>query len=182
MRLFVTGYVASSHGLDGTFKVKSASGETAHITRLKQITLRKDGTERLCDVEKAEAASGCVLMKVRGIDTAEAAKEIVGSEVVVPENMAHKCLTGEWYVDDLCGCEVMYEGKRVGCAVGVAEGSAASLIEVEIDRDSTVLDDKLRRTSRGKARRVMIPFSEEHIGCVNTEQKRMELRHLWVLE
>lgn len=182
MRLFVTGYVLGPHGLDGTFKVKSASGESGHITRLKRAVLRKDGEDKAVDVVKAEAAQGCVLMKVKGIDTPEAAKAFAGSEVVVTENEAHKCSKGEWYVDDLCGCCVMYGKDRVGKVTDVTEGGVASLVEVVIDGECALLEEGVRRTAKGKARRVMVPFTDEHIGEVDTEKKQMQLRHLWVLE
>lgn len=184
MRFFITGYVSGSYGLDGTFKVKSASGESGHILRLREAVLRKDGKERTVAVERVQERHGCILMKVQGVDTLEAAKEVANSEIIVPESAAHKVDKSEWYVDDLCGCRVVYGDGRaaVGRVIDVAEGAIGCLLEVEIDGDCALIGEEDRRTKSGKARRVMIPFTDEHVGEVDTENKRIEMRHLWVLE
>lgn len=184
MRLFVTGYVLGPHGLDGTFKVKSASGECEHITRLKKMVLRQNGEERDAVVEKAEEGHGIVLMKVQGVDTVEAARSLTGSEILVTESEARQKRTGEWYVDDLCGCDVVYgdDGVVVGSVKDVLEVAAGNLLEVAIDGSCGLLDESLRLTARGKMRTVIIPFTDEHIGSVSTDSRRVELRHLWVLE
>lgn len=180
MRQFITGYVLGPHGLDGTFKVKSASGEYAHIMQLKKVVLQ-GSAENVFDVESVQKAHGFALMKVRGIDSAQAAKTLSGSAIKVSEDAAHKCAKNEWYEDDLCGCDVMYGAEKAGTVVNIAQG-AGCLLEVKINKDCALLSEKSRQTSRGAERRVMVPFTDEHIGDVDVNSKKMQLHHLWVLE
>lgn len=182
MRSFVTGYVCAPHGLDGTFKVKSASDTVEHITRLKRITVRLDDEEKAFDVERARSTVGFALMKVHGVDSPEAARELAGGEIVVDENEARQCADGEWYADDLIGCSVMYGESVVGKVSGVTEGGAGNLLEVEMNGECEALPVELRRTSKGNVRRVMVPFTGEHIGQIDAAAGRMQLLNLWVLE
>lgn len=182
MRYFVTGYVTGTHGLDGLLKVKSASGSSEHIMRLQQVVLRNGETEKTYSVESAQGLGTDVLLKVQGVDTKEDAVTLKGCEVVVSEDEAHKCASGEWYVDDLCGLCVMYGEDKVGTVADVIEGGAGNLLAVDVNEECAILEESMKHTSKGKKRQVMVPFSEEHIGEVDVAHKQLQLRHLWVLE
>ena len=67
-------------------KVTSLSGQFDHFYLLKQVTLRKDGREKVYDVEEIKPLGALLLMKLRGIDSPEVVKTLAGAEILVREN------------------------------------------------------------------------------------------------
>ncbi len=177
MDLLVTGYIRSSHGLDGFVKVESASGEVAHFAELEEISLRPKGSEgpvKRYEIEAVEGSSALLLLKLKGIDTPEAAKALSGMELLVPRDQACPLEEDEWYVDDLCQCNLVYQGNPIGKIAGVMEGGAGDLLEV------TLFEGSNPDLSGGKTR--LIPMQKEFIGKVDLSSKTVELMHRWILE
>ncbi len=177
MDLLVTGYIRSPHGLDGFVKVESASGEVAHFADLEEVSLRPRGTEgpgKRYEIEAVEGSSALLLLKFRGIDSAEEAKRLSSMELVVPRDQACPLEEGEWYVEDLCQCTLVYEGNPIGKIAGVMEGGAGDLLEVILSEGSNP------DGSGGKTR--LVPMRDEFIGKVDLESKTVELMHRWILE
>lgn len=177
MDLLVTGYIRSSHGLDGFLKVESASGEVAHFADMEEISLRakgSDGPGKAYEIEAVEGSSALLLLKLKGIDTPEAAKALSGMELVVPRDKACPLEEDEWYVDDLCQCMLVYEGNPVGKIAGVMEGGAGDLLQVILSEGSNP------DTSGGKT--CLVPMRHEFIGKVDLQSKTVELMHRWILE
>lgn len=177
MDSMVTGYVRSAHGLDGFVKVESASGEVAHFADLDGVMLRFRGAEPCetrYEIEAVEGSSSLLLVKFRGIETPEQAKQLAGAEIRVPRDKACPLEEGEWYVDDLCQCSLVYEGNPIGRITTVMEGGAGDLLEVTLSEGSN--PDQ----SGGKTR--LIPMRNEFIGKVDLESKTVELMHRWILE
>jgi 16S rRNA processing protein RimM len=202
----VVGFIRAPHGITGEVKVESASGEYDHIVSLMNVTLRHvNSTEvpcgtktKSCSVESAEIGDNCVFMKFAGIDSPEDARKFNGWEIVVPREYAYSLKKGEWYIDDLRNCSLIYENscensrvgpaaeaapvEKIGTITDVLEGGAAYLFEVTLSESCTILADNIRFTASGKNRTVLVPFSEEHIGKVDIENKTVQLMHLWILE
>ncbi len=176
MDLLVTGFVRSSHGLDGFVKVESASGETSHIARLDSVYLRMAGSEdvREFEIESLEEIDRGLLIKFRGIDSPERAKALSGAELLVSRDMACPLSPGEAYVSDLCQCVLVYQGTVVGVITGVMEGGAGDLLEV------TLSDGSEPPLGRGNTR--YVPFRKEFVGAVDVKNKTVELMHRWILE
>jgi len=177
MELLVTGLVRSSHGLNGFVKVESFSGEVEHIANLAAIDLRMGGVGgsiKRYEIEAVEGSAHCMLVKFKGIDTPEAAKQLSGAELVVPRDKACPCNKGEYYVSDLCQCVLVYQGSVVGTITGVMEGGAGDLLEVSLTEGSEFGDAKL--TTR------LVPFRKEFVGKVDMKAKTVELMHRWILE
>jgi len=112
--------------------VESASGAYDHIVALRNVTLRHrvsndvpDGTEsKPFSVEYAESGGNCVFMKFAGIDSPEDARKYNGWELVVPREYAYALKEGEWYIDDLRNCSLVYENSCESSGVGPAAEAA----------------------------------------------------------
>ncbi len=170
MDRLVTGYIRSSHGIDGFVRVESASGEVGHFADLEEVTLRtggSEGIERQFVIEAAEGHSGCLLLKFRGIDTPEQAKQLAGAEILVPRDKACPLEEGEFYVNDLCQCNLVYQGTVVGSISDVMEGGAGDLLEVSL-------------AESGQKR--LVPLRKEFIGEIDIGNKTVELMHRWILD
>ncbi|MCM1408737.1 MAG: ribosome maturation factor RimM [Treponema brennaborense] len=182
------GIIRAAFGLAGDVKVESTSGEHEHFSRLTEVTLRKAGAETAAVVEAARTSGAFLLVKFAGIDTIEQAKALAGSEIVVPRDMACPLRTGEYYIEDLKGCSLVYYGENIdgpaagtetaGTAAGiitdVVEGGAGYLLEV-LPAESADSGKTARRT-------VMVPFKNEFIGTIDIDRKLVCLMHLWILE
>ena len=195
----VVGIIRSAHGLAGKFKVESTSGEVEHFFDLTEVTLRKDGSERKAGVESVEGGLPFLIMKCAGIDTPEQAAKLSGAEIVVPRDKACPLHDGEFYVEDLKNCALIYEPgsesnaksglnedgnpERIvaGIVTDVLEGGAGDLLEVSVS-ESLHFSSASDGDSSGKKRTVLVPFKKEFIGDVDISKKTMQLMHLWILE
>ncbi|MBR7064055.1 MAG: 16S rRNA processing protein RimM [Treponema sp.] len=187
---FVVAVIRAPFGVAGICKVESTSGEYEHIISLKEVVLRNKKQTVVCTVESAELAQNVALMKFAGIESPEAIKKYCGWEIIVPRHSARKLKSGEWFIEDLKQCSLVYEGvesknaptKKAGVITDVLEGGGSFLFEVALSEDCTFIADSVKYTSSGKPRVVYVPFVVEHIGQINIEAKTVQLMHLWILE
>ena len=186
-------FVRGAHGLSGEFRIESASGRYEHIAALEEVTLRLKGQSSLYKVERVEGSGNAFYMKLAGVDSPEAAKKLNGAELRVSREKAVQPKEGEWLIEDLKQCSlVYYENENglancdapvvIGSITDVLEGGAGDLLEVVLSESCGLLDDSVKKTSGGKARTVLIPFNEMHVGKVDVEGKTVQLMHLWILE
>lgn len=190
--LLAVAFVRYPHGVSGECNVISASGEYAHILALKEVVLCRGEKRERRTVESARMASSCALVKFAGIDSPEAARKYSGWEMLAPRENAYQLKEGEWYIDDLRGCSLVYAGgnglpggasaETVGVIVDVVEGGASHLFEVRLDEHCALLSDGVKFSARGKIRTVYVPFTDEHIGEIDITRKTVRLLHLWILE
>ena len=183
-------FVRGAHGLSGEFKVESASGRYEHIAQLKEVALRLKGQTTLYKVERVEGSDNAFYMKLAGVDSPEAAKKLNGAELRVSRDKALQPNEGEWLIEDLKNCSLVYcenglaNGAPVviGSITDVLEGGAGDLLEVVLSESCSLLDDSVKKTSSGKPRTVLVPFNDTHVGKVDVEGKTVQLTHLWILE
>ena len=196
-QLLVIGIIRGTHGLACKFKVESTSGECEHFFDLDEVTLRKDTIEKTYKVESVEGNVNSLIMKCAGINSPEDAKKLSGSEILVPRNKACPLNEGEFYVEDLKQCKLVYlpnEKKPAklsglaentesaiiaGTITDVLEGGAGKLLEVELSESLNIASDS---TDKSKPKRVLVPFKREFIGTVDIKDKVIQLMHLWILE
>lgn len=175
--MLITGFIRSSHGVDGYVKVESTSGEISHFADLSEVTLRfgdKEHTEKRYEIEAVEGTPHCFLIKFRGIETLEQAKKIAGAEILVPRDKACPLEEGEYYVCDLVQCALVYKGTPVGTIIGVTEGGAGDLLEVALTEGSDVGNTCVKT--------VMVPLRKEFVGKIDLKAQTVELMHRWILE
>ncbi len=193
----VIGIIRGTHGIAGKFKVESTSGECEHFFDLDEVTLRKDTIEKTYKVESVEGNVNSLIMKCAGINSPEDAKKLSGSEILVPRNKACPLNEGEFYVEDLKQCKLVYlpnvkEPTKLsglaentesviitGTITDVLEGGSGKLLEVELSESLNIASDS---TDKSKPKIVLVPFKKEFIGTVDIKDKVIQLMHLWILE
>ena len=164
---FIVGIVGPPFGLKGFMKVRSLSGETAHLLALDSVTLRHQGRVKAFLVEAAEERGNALLMKFQGVNTPEEAKALQGGEIIVPRSEGAALGAGEYYVEDLRGIAIQgKDGKPLGIVLDVLEGGGGCLLEVELPG--------------GAAR--LIPFRSEFLGDIDLEARSVVLLAPWILE
>ena len=102
--LLAVGVISSTHGIAGELKVKSYSGEHAHLLGLREALLRKGDVERTVTFEWVRRQDPGVIVKVEGLETPEKARALVGWEIWVARSSADPLGSNEYYAADLCRC------------------------------------------------------------------------------
>ena len=197
------GFVRGSHGLTGEVRIESASGRYEHNAALKEVTLVQKGISAKYAVENARLAGNTLYLKFAGVDSPEAAKKLNGAALRTSRENACPLNEGEWYVEDLKNCYLVYFGEDdglgndvaptdgvrqanvrsvVGSITDVLEGGAGELLEVLLSEDCDVLKEEVKLTASKKPRTVYVPFNETHVGKVDIPNKSVQLMHLWILE
>jgi 16S rRNA processing protein RimM len=104
---------------------------------------RFDGLERVFlfgageryEVEGIRTISGSLMIKFRGVDTISDAEPLRGMEVRVPRQERVALEAGEFFIDDLVGCEVVERGsgEKLGLVTSFEEGGSSGLLRVGED-------------------------------------------------
>lgn len=174
MDWLITGKVRGTFGLEGFIKIESCSGEYEYFFNLKEVMLQFPCKETEIrhsqvsyQVDECIVRSADALLKLRGIDSPEAAKKLHGADILVPRDMACPLERGEFYINDLCNSDLVYKGNSVGTIADVVEGGGGFLLEV---------------SEAATGRTVYVPFRSQFIGKIDIPAKQVELMHRWILE
>jgi 16S rRNA processing protein RimM len=129
--------------------------------------LRRDGGERFFEVEGVDKKGESLVIKLKGVDSPEAARSLKGAEIVTGRENAAPLGPEEYYIGDLQGIAVVsQDGEVLGRVADVLEGGGGELVEV--------------RLPSGELR--LVPFRKEFFGDVSPEQGRAVLLCRWILE
>lgn len=166
--LLRTATIGKTHGLDGSLRVYSLSGDYSHLKKLdKCACILKDGEELTLFVEKAYFSGDIFLMKFKEYDSPERARFLSSSTISIERSKAPKLKKGEYYVADLFGMDVIYNGEKVASVEYTAEGGQSLLLS-------------LRRIDNNKE--YFVPLLPVYITNVNVDNNSLELIYPDLLE
>ncbi len=125
-------------GLDGWLKLYPYASFD-QLYQLKDIILAKENLEIIKEarVEKANTASNKAKIKLVGIDTPEAAEQIVGLEIWADRKQL-KLSKDEYPIQDIIGCDVAYKGNIIGKVDGIYS-LAQDVLEIVLADKKTVM-------------------------------------------
>ena len=155
----VIGRVRTAHGVRGELKVESLSGEVEHFLDLESVTLVRGDDRRTLTVESVRAAHRVLLIKLEGVDSPEVAKKWRGWEIAVSRESASPLADDEYYLADLVGMRVVFEGVERGTVSAILEGGKTALLEVALP----------------EGERRIVPFQSEFVGDVDLEGETLTL-------
>ncbi len=165
-RELVTARVRGCHGVRGEILLESYSGETAHLVGSKSLVIDSAGGRQAYQVETLRVVDKGILCKLVGVDSREEASQLLGGQVYVDRAGAAQLAADEYYVADLVGCGVLYNGRTVGTVSSVWDNGHTDMIDVELQSGGV-------RT---------VPFVKEFIGTVDVSKRRVELLEDWIIE
>ncbi|OHB33855.1 MAG: 16S rRNA processing protein RimM [Desulfuromonadaceae bacterium GWC2_58_13] len=107
-QLFQLGVVVGTHGLRGDLKVRPLTPDSDSLLAAGQVVFRDKGG-RLQSYEPARAVpqKGNVLLRLRGLETIEAARHLVGNDVLIPFADLPDLDDDEFYWYELQGLKVV---------------------------------------------------------------------------
>ncbi len=145
-----TACIRKPHGVRGEMRLKSYSGEFAHLKALKTILVRSpQGRERQLEIEGFRMAFGEALIKCVGIDTPEEARLLNGWDLIVPRDQAAPLGTDEFYIADLIGLDVKN-----------TEGTILAKLSMVFE---TMATDTIELTLIDTGKKILVPFVEEYV-------------------
>ena len=188
----VVGFIRGSHGFAGECKVESTSGEYEHLLKLKEVTLKHGDLQKETSVESVSIGNAIAYVKFKGIDSDSDVQKYNKWEILVPRKYCKPLKKDEWYIEDLIGCSLIYEGKddpatldaptEVGTITDVLEGGAGYLLEVSLSESCSCISNEVKFSAEGQVRKVLVPFRNEFVGKVDIKKNTIQLMHLWILE
>ena len=106
--LLEIGDIVGTHGLRGDLKVRLKSGNSDLLLTLEHIYLRLP-TGKLSDVAITRQIlhKGRVLLRLQGYDSIDSAESLVGSQVLLTEDMLPDLSADEYYWGQLEGLQVV---------------------------------------------------------------------------
>ncbi|MCQ2979518.1 MAG: ribosome maturation factor RimM [Clostridia bacterium] len=137
MANFVVGKIINMHGIKGEFKVFPETDDLDRFNKLSFVLIKGDKYE----VEKARPHKGCILLKVKGIDSINDGERFKNEYVEIPEEDAMPLLEGEYYIRDIYDCKVytIDDNKYIGIVTDIYFTASNDVFEVTMENGKTVL-------------------------------------------
>lgn len=159
--MLATARLGAPHGVRGLQTVRSYSGDTEHLFRLREVELRerRSGRRRRGTVAEVRQVGDKVIMRFAGVSAREQARELTGWELWVPRCQASALRPGEFYAADLCRCRVFQGGRAVGGVSNVIAAGGGDVLEVTDPAGAPFL----------------VPFRELFVPRVDLAARRIEL-------
>jgi len=159
--LLVLGRILKVRGLHGEVKAFATCDSEELVRRLKGVYLKgREGTPRYYPLEKIRRKGSFLFLKLRGVESPEEARKLVGFEVCVPGEEAPPLPQGSYYYYDIIGLTVMSEdGKELGEVVDILPTPANDVYVV-----------------KGKKGEWLLPAVKEFIIQVDVEGGRLRIR------
>ena len=127
-RYLQIGKITSIHGVRGECNAEPWCDSPSVLCRIKKL-YSKGGT--VCyDIERARPKGNMVILKIKGIDTAEAA-QAMRNTVLYADRTDIKLPEGSYFIADLIGLEAVTEqGELLGKITDVLETGANDVYEI----------------------------------------------------
>lgn len=157
MNLINIGRVVTTQGNKGEVKVIPLTDFPDRFRNLKRVYLVQATKEPVTiEIEKAWHHKGFIILKIKGYDSINQAKELKGSFISIPKEERIKLKKDEYYIDDLMGLEVENEkGKSLGKIIDVIKNPGNDIYVVKNDKE------------------LWIPATKEAVKKINLENKKM---------
>jgi len=122
--------LGKTRGNRGEVTAVPLSGKPERFEALREVFLFGSGTRY--EVESTWFHQGSLIFKFRGVDTISEAELLSGAEVCVPPDQRAALEPGEFFQDDLVGCQVFERrtGQALGAVSGWESGGGAGLLVV----------------------------------------------------
>ncbi|HTA96659.1 MAG TPA: ribosome maturation factor RimM [Solirubrobacteraceae bacterium] len=172
-RAVPAGRVGRAHGLDGSFYVTGAR------TRLLAVggTVRLD--DRTCTVVRRAGTDEHPIVRLEEVEDRPAAEALRGRELTVELAQAPALQDGEWWAQELAGCEVVDGERHVGTVVGLMELPSCEALEVQLVTSEA---DGQYGPAGSSAAQLLVPMVSDAIRHVDPKRRRIDVNMAFVGE
>lgn len=138
-QLFLIAEVNASHGSDGYVIAESFSDFSERFSHLKRVYIEFFGNFKEFAVEDVRDIRGKVCLKIRGFDSAEDAKLLIGKKLYVDESNSIKLEKDTFFIHDLIGSTVFRGGHLLGIIEDVYVLPANDVFVVKSENEKRIL-------------------------------------------
>jgi 16S rRNA processing protein RimM len=156
------GTVSGVHGVHGELKLRLATDEPGHLRRIKRVWVGDEPAPRRLQAVRLHA--GQALIRVSGIATPEAGRELVGQPVRIAGSEARPLAPGEYFLYQLIGLDAFDE--------------AGNLLGRVIDLIETGANDVFVITPPGGGPDILLPHQADVVLDIQPAAGRMTVRPL----
>lgn len=110
--LLEIGRIVGTHGLRGDLKVRLKSGDPELLLSLSQVTLRLPTSEQVTvNISRQIVHKKQILFRLQGLDSINQVEHMVGSQVLLSENLLPELAENEYYWGQLEGLQVVDQNR-----------------------------------------------------------------------
>jgi len=154
------GRILAPRGVRGELRVQVLTDFPKRFSWLKRVFIDDHLTQY--EVERVRFFKDQVLLKLRDVDTPEAAEPLRGKEIKVPIEEAVPLAAGEYYWYEIIGLEVWTtSGRRIGKVTEILETGANDVYVVRTDSREVlipVIADVIKEIAPDKGRIIIEPI------------------------
>jgi 16S rRNA processing protein RimM len=164
-RAVPAGRVGRSHGLDGSFYVTGArprllvAGTAISVDGHTTTIVRRAGTDEH------------PIVRLQSVGARVDSEALRGCELTVELVVAPALEEGEWWAQELEGCEVVDGERHVGTVVGLMELPSCEVLEVRLSVPGAAQDE----SARAPAGELLVPMVRDAIRRVDPAARRIEV-------
>ena len=142
-RAVPAGRVGRAHGLDGSFYVTGARSRLLAV----ETVITVDGLTTT--VVRRAGTDEHPIVRLEAVAARAGAEALRGFELTVELAVAPVLEEGEWWAQELEGCEVVDGERHVGTVVGLMELPSCEALEVRLSAPDPKQEGKSARTTAG---------------------------------
>jgi 16S rRNA processing protein RimM len=150
------GYIRKPHGLKGEVKVLPLISDPERYKKLRSVFLLINNNYIEEEVENARGSSGEVILKFKKFNRIEDVEALRSIYIFVSREKAEKLSKGEFYSQDIIGCEFVYKENTIGTVKDVINHGSCDIFVVTYN-----------------GREIMYPFLNEYIDDIDIKNKKI---------
>ena len=155
------GFIRKPHGLKGEMKVTPLTDNMKRFKILKKLFLYIDNDYILEDVDYFKISGQTVILKLSKYQQIQEIEHLRAVYLYVKRENAVPLSDGEYYTQDLIGCEIFHHHQKLGIIEQVVNYGSCDLFLV-----------------RYKSSEVYYPFINDYIDQIDIEQKKIEINEI----
>jgi len=126
------GEIVATHGLDGWLKLNPFNRESTVLAPGLEVRLDKSGHQSVHQIESSKPHKKQFLLKLRDVDTIDAAEPFIGSTLVISDAALDALEPGQYYHYQVIGFAVVdLNGAAIGTIAGTLSTAAGELYRVQ---------------------------------------------------
>lgn len=134
------GQIVNIHGFKGEVKVYPLTNDMERFSKLKQVYVETQDGLKSYDIQSIKYLKNTVVLKLKGVDTEDAANKLRNCYVKVDRQKAVKLPKDNFFICDLIDCEVYdLNGALLGTITDVMQTGSNDVFVVKTDKKEILI-------------------------------------------